>query len=96
MAMYLAGVPVFTIMLIGRWSSDAFLRYIRRQVQEFSAGVSRRMILTPDFFTIPSEAAAGPEDPRTCGNPQNFSGRGLHFGLSAQSRALQPVFTLHH
>jgi hypothetical protein len=25
MAMYLAGVPVFTIMLLGRWSSDAFL-----------------------------------------------------------------------
>jgi hypothetical protein len=25
MAMYLAEVPVFTIMLIGRWSSDAFL-----------------------------------------------------------------------
>eukprot|EP00957_Ditylum_brightwellii_P132687 10117726-Ditylum_brightwellii.AAC.1 len=36
MAMYLAGVPVYTIMLIGRWSSDAFLRYIWKQVQEFS------------------------------------------------------------
>ena len=35
MAMYLAGVPVFTIMLLGRWSSDAFLRYIRKEVQEF-------------------------------------------------------------
>jgi hypothetical protein len=32
MAMYLAGVAVYTIMLIARWSSDAFLRYIRRQV----------------------------------------------------------------
>jgi hypothetical protein len=29
MAMYLGAVPVFTIMLIGRWSSDAFIRYIR-------------------------------------------------------------------
>jgi hypothetical protein len=36
MEMYLAGVPVYTIMLIGRWSSDAFLRYIRRQVEQFS------------------------------------------------------------
>ena len=35
MAMYLAGVPVFSIMLIGRWSSTAFLKYIRKQVQEF-------------------------------------------------------------
>ncbi|KAL3809165.1 hypothetical protein ACHAXA_004664 [Cyclostephanos tholiformis] len=36
MEMYLAGVPVYTIMLIGRWSSDAFLRYIRKQVEQFS------------------------------------------------------------
>eukprot|EP00978_Attheya_sp_CCMP212_P028823 scaffold100578_cov46-Attheya_sp.AAC.1 len=80
MAMYLAGVPVFTIMLIGRWSSDAFLRYVRRQVQEFSSGVSRKMILAPDYFTIPD---AGPEDPRTRGNTHNFTAR-LNNGLDAQ------------
>jgi hypothetical protein len=28
MEMHLAGIPVYTIMLIGRWSSDVFLRYI--------------------------------------------------------------------
>jgi hypothetical protein len=33
MAMYLAGVPVFSIMLlIGRWTSTAFLKYNRKQV----------------------------------------------------------------
>ena len=53
MAMYLNQVPVFTIMLIGRWKSDAFLKYIRRQVQQFSSGVSARMIRTPHFFTVP-------------------------------------------
>jgi hypothetical protein len=52
MAMYLAGVPVFTIMLLGRWSSDAFLRYIRKQVKEFSAGVSQMMIRQDNFYTI--------------------------------------------
>jgi len=52
MAMYLGGVPVFTIMLLGRWSSDAFLRYIRKQVQEFSSGVSKKMIANERFFTI--------------------------------------------
>jgi hypothetical protein len=36
MAMHLAEVPVYTIMIIGRWSSDAFLRYIRKQVAQFS------------------------------------------------------------
>ena len=40
MAMYLNDVPIFTIMLIRRWSSDAFLWYICRQVQQFSTGVS--------------------------------------------------------
>ncbi len=28
MGMFLAGTPVYTIMLMGRWSSDAFMRYL--------------------------------------------------------------------
>jgi hypothetical protein len=56
MAMYLSGVPVFTIMLLGWWSSDAFLRYIRKQVQEFSSGVSSKMIQKEEFFTIPTDS----------------------------------------
>ncbi len=52
MAMYLAGIPVYTIMLLGRWSSDAFLRYIRKEVQEFSNSVSSMMIEKDRFFTI--------------------------------------------
>ena len=31
MWMYLNGVRTFTIMLQGRWSSDAFLTYIRKK-----------------------------------------------------------------
>jgi len=65
MAMYLAKVPVYTIMLLGHWSSDAFLRYIRRQVKEFSKGVSQRMIMNEKFFTISSNVR--PEDvPEDC------------------------------
>jgi hypothetical protein len=60
MAMCLAGVPVFTIMLLGRWSSDAFLRYIRKQVQEFSKGISQRMISNDRFFTLSSETGTQP------------------------------------
>jgi hypothetical protein len=52
MAMYLAGVPVSTIMLLGRWSSDAFICYIQKQVKEFSKGVSGKMIQKEFFFTI--------------------------------------------
>ncbi|MFN9979449.1 MAG: hypothetical protein ACK53Y_06025, partial [bacterium] len=33
---------------------DAFLRYIRHQVKEFSKGVSQRMITNERFFTISS------------------------------------------
>jgi hypothetical protein len=93
MAMYLANVPVYTIMLIGRWSSDAFLRYIRRQVQDFSAGVSRRMIISEDFFTIPD--ATHHDDPRTSNHRHNFSARS-HFGLDAQRLSTQPTFALHY
>lgn len=94
MAMYLAGVPVYTIMLIGRWSSDAFLRYIRRQVQEFSSGVSSRMILTQDYFTIPDFASK--EDPRTSCNPMNFAARGNQVGASTQGVAALTTMSLWH
>ncbi len=93
MAMYLASVPAFTIMFIGRWSSDAFLRYIRRQVQEFSAGVSSKMLLTDEFFAVSGITL---EDPRLSGNINNFSGRGLNIGLTAQNRVMPPSFSLHH
>ena len=69
MSMYLQGIPVYVIMLLGRWSSDAFLRYIRRNVQEFSKGVSQKMIQCPLFFTLPT---ADREDPRAPGHRQNL------------------------
>ncbi len=52
MAMYLAGVPIFLIMLIGCWSSLAFLKYIRKQVQKFSHGISSKMIKVKSFKHI--------------------------------------------
>lgn len=54
MAMYLDEVPVYTVMLIGRWSSDAFLKYIRKQVEQFSHNVSRRMIKNQHFTHVPN------------------------------------------
>ena len=49
MEMYLAGVPVYTIMLIGRWSSDAFLHYIRKQVEQFSQDITKKMLTDGSF-----------------------------------------------
>jgi hypothetical protein len=90
MAMYLLAVPVFTIMLLGRWSSDAFLRYIRRQVQQFSKGVSEKMVANEDFFTIPEINA---EDPRITGHHLNHQMRN-NCGPSASSHAMMPRMAL--
>ena len=49
MALFLAKTSVLKIMILGRWSSAAFLRYIRPQVMEWTAGMSASMILNPDF-----------------------------------------------
>jgi hypothetical protein len=57
MAMFLAGVPVETIQLIGRWRSQIFMRYIRIQVQQMTKGVADFMTGNPDFFTIEGEEA---------------------------------------
>ena len=65
MALYLAKRAVTTIMLIGRWCSDAFLLYVRRQVQEFSTGISAEMIAIDHYFTIPDLEECDNLDPRT-------------------------------
>jgi hypothetical protein len=78
MAMYLSKTPTFVIMLLGRWSSDAFLRYIRPQADNFSDGVSRGMIQSQAFIHVP-DANRRDEDPRTS-NPllnRAKSGNGL-------------------
>jgi hypothetical protein len=91
MAMYLNDVPVYTIMLIGRWSSDAFLRYIRRQVQQFSTGVSARMIRTPHFFTVPDSSNII-HDPRTPNNPHSLASQNGY--RNSTDAARRPAFFL--
>ena len=52
MAMFLSGTAVIIIMRIGRWSSEAFLEYIREQIESFTAGVSQRMLEYEAFFNL--------------------------------------------
>jgi hypothetical protein len=61
MAMYLGGVPVFAIQIIGRWSSNAFMKYIRKQIEEFTFDVSARMLTTQTFThsTDPNQSSHG-------------------------------------
>jgi hypothetical protein len=79
MAMYLNKVPVYTIMLLGRWSSDAFLRYIRKQVQEFSNDVSTRMTRQGTYHHV---AEPDRHDPRNH-NPQSAA---ANSGMGASGR----------
>jgi hypothetical protein len=91
MAMYLAGVPVFTIMLLGRWSSDAFLRYIRKQVKEFSTGISQKIIINEHFFHVP---IASIDDPRISQHPLNHASRQIH-GINFKD-AIIPLVSVFH
>ena len=81
MAMYLNSIPVYTIMLLGRWSSDAFLRYIRKQVTEFSNNVSRQMTQNPAYHHI---EAPSREDPRT----HNSMAASANMGMGAGGAAI--------
>jgi hypothetical protein len=84
MAIYLAGIPVFTIMLLGSWSSDAFLHYIRKQVKEFSLGISQKMIQHEDVFTIPN---ASSEDPRILNHILNLDSQNKRLSIQQYDSA---------
>eukprot|EP00957_Ditylum_brightwellii_P121545 9270209-Ditylum_brightwellii.AAC.1 len=81
-------------MLVSRWSSDAFLLYIHRQVQEFTKNVSSLMISNKLFFTTPGEQANS-EDSRARHDPQS-SATAAQIGTRNSRRHLEPRFHLHN
>ena len=52
MAMFLSGVSEIIIKRVGRWKSDAFLEYIREQVDSFTIGVSQKMLENKKFHHL--------------------------------------------
>ena len=52
MAMFLSGISTIIIQRVGRWSSEAFLEYIREQVENFTHGVSQKMLNFEHFQTL--------------------------------------------
>jgi hypothetical protein len=81
MAMYLNGVPVYTLTLISRWSSDAFLHYIRKQVTEFSGDVAKRMVTIRSYHHVPDPSR---EDPHT----HNSMAATTNLGMGANGAAI--------
>ena len=61
MALFVMGDTVSKIMMLGRWSFDAFLVYIRPQVLEWMNSMSTDMIRHDSFFdtTEPSRTQHG-------------------------------------
>lgn len=96
MAMYLDEVPVYTIMLIGRWSSDAFLLYIRKQVEQFSHNVSNRMIQNLSFTHVPdSNPRTRHYDPRIRNHRNNSQTRNNMGRQASQVIPTLPSFSIH-
>ena len=94
--MYLGECPVYTIMMIGRWSSDAFLRYIRKQVKQFSHNVSRRMIRFQFHRHIPDLEPAAPHlDPKQRTHPDNYETR-RNIGGNLSRRVSLPAMYLYN
>ena len=94
MALYLGKVPTFSIMMIGRWSSDAFLLYIRKQVEQFSFNASKSMLEYEDFYTTPDFCPTITNlDTRTRGDPHNFA-TGYNSGASGNNRRVTFALTL--
>jgi hypothetical protein len=93
MAMYLQECPDFMIMLIGCWSSDAFLHYIRKQVMEFSQNVAKKMLSCQKFWHIPDiHTRIQSENPRIRNHPNNAKTR-RNVGGDSRRCARLPPFT---
>ena len=65
MGLFLMNHPVAKIMILGRWSSDAFLDYIRPQVLEWTNQLSADIIHNDSFFDAADTRRASSSDPRT-------------------------------
>jgi hypothetical protein len=89
MSLFLMDHSPAKIMILGRWSSDAFLVYIRPQVLEWTHNMSWDMIHLDTFFDASHRDLVAPDDPRTRKRLQaSFNGR--------DSVVTIPQFYIHH
>jgi hypothetical protein len=95
MAMFLSNCSVCLIMMIGHWSSDAFLRYIQKQVEQFSHNISQRMTKQMFHWHIPmyTTPSVSHLDPSQWNNPNNAETR-RNEGSNMTQQARLPPFAL--
>jgi hypothetical protein len=87
MSLFLKNHLTAKIMILGRWSSDAFLVYIRPQVLEWTNNMSKDMIDFDFFLDVGFFDVAGQSDPRTRTKLSTFNGR-------TPSRLMMPSFNI--
>ena len=88
MALFMKDHSTAKIMILGRWSSDAFLVYIRPQVLEWANNMSRDMVSFDSFFDVGLFDRAAPTDPRTRQRVHQLNGQGAAIPMEA--------FNMHH
>ena len=93
MAMYLGECPLYTILVIGSWSSDASLRYIRKQIKQFSHNVSCNMLKFETHRRILDPQRISHIDPRQRNHKDNVKTRN-NVGGDLSRRIQLPVFLL--
>jgi hypothetical protein len=110
MLLYMAKVRTAAIMLLGRWKSDAFLLYLRRQVKEFTQGLSEAMASQPLMFHTdatatepilsPAFSQATHDDPMTrhpnslASSTTRFNGRSQTNTTGTRGSMTTPAFHL--
>jgi hypothetical protein len=91
MALFLAQESVHKIMILGRWSSDAFLDYIRPQVQEWTSGMSLSMVSINDYHTATHNMTSNQHIKPNCKRHQDdpcrrFDNRSISSSFSTDKR----------
>jgi hypothetical protein len=75
MALFLKDHSTAKIMILGRWSSNAFLVYIRPQVLEWTNNMSRNMISFNSFLDVGLYDIASIYDSRIGRKTTHLNGR---------------------
>ena len=95
MVMFLDNISIFLTMLVERWSSDAFLKCIRKQVIEIANGISSRMLNNDMFHALPSPSSAI-DDLRTR-NRESFTTNLSSMAMTTNRfQAMRPAFSMCH
>ena len=88
MALFMKNHSVSKIMILGRWSSDAFLVYIRPQVLEWCNNMSESMVSFESFLDVGMCDIDTPTDPHTRRSIAVFN--------NERSNMMIPKFNIHN